>query len=283
MRKLLHLALPVALVCAGLTATLLPGLSQAASAPARLEADLTHGEAREAEDRPGDGVEVEIVRRETAGETSGRVLIYHSHTCEAFEPEWEGQYEPTERWRTADETCSVVRLGAELARILRTRYGLSVTHDDTNYELPRLDDAYARSLEALENYLARGETFDLYIDLHRDAYAEGLFEQNTVEDGGANAARLMVLVGSGEGSWNGRGFAQKPDWRANLALAQRLTDNLNAQAEGLCRPPRVKTGRYNQHVSTGALLVEVGNNRNTLTEALAAIPYLARAVAEMIP
>ena len=45
------------------------------------------------------------------------------------------------------------------------------------------------------------------------------------------------------------------------------------------REVKIKTGRFNQHVSTSALLIEVGNNRNTLAEALAACPIIAQGIA----
>ena len=280
MKKLLRIALPQALVLAMLLASVLPVWQEASASALRVTVDLTQDEVKEPQDRPPD-VEVQIIRREAADDGDApRVLIYHSHTCEASEPDFEGQYKQTERWRTADNNYNVVRLGGELAGILREQYGMTVVHDDTNFELPSLDNAYARSLEALENYFARGETFDFYIDLHRDAYIEGLFAQNTVETAQGEVARLMVLVGTGEGSRNGRDFAQKPDWEENLALAEAITDAVNELSPGLCRSPSVKTGRYNQHVSTGALLVEVGNNRNTLSQALAAIPSLAQALAQ---
>ena len=48
--------------------------------------------------------------------------------------------------------------------------------------------------------------------------------------------------------------------------------------DGLCRDVCIKTGRYNQHVAVGCVLVEAGNNRNTLEEVLAAMPYLADAI-----
>ena len=41
---------------------------------------------------------------------------------------------------------------------------------------------------------------------------------------------------------------------------------------------KIKSGRFNQHISTGALLIEIGNNRNTLSEALAACPIIAEAL-----
>ncbi|MFR5855829.1 MAG: stage II sporulation protein P [Lachnospiraceae bacterium] len=44
----------------------------------------------------------------------------------------------------------------------------------------------------------------------------------------------------------------------------------------------LRAGRFNQHVRVGCLLVEVGNNRNTLGEALASMPYLADALDEAL-
>ena len=100
---------------------------------------------------------------------------------------------------------------------------------------------------------------------------------NTVFVGDTELARLMLLVGKGEGQ-TGQGFTERPDWEANLAVAQTITEGLNAQAEGLCKPVMLKSGRYNQHVAVGCVLIEVGNNRNSLAQALAAMPYLADAI-----
>ena len=91
-------------------------------------------------------------------------------------------------------------------------------------------------------------------------------------------AYVMMLVGKGTGA-TGAGFDARPDWPKNLDLAQRITDAINAQVSGAAREVKIKSGRFNQHISTGALLIEVGNNRNTLDEALAACSVIARAIA----
>ncbi|MDR0896461.1 MAG: stage II sporulation protein P [Oscillospiraceae bacterium] len=266
--------------------------SPASSAAVRLDVNLNAtpaptnaAEAMEPEERPDPGIiEVEIIRPETTVSPAKplRVLIYHTHTYEAYEPDFADQYTPTERWRTKDNRYNLVAVGAELARLLREEYGMEVVHDDTAFEPPVLSSAYQRSLEALENYAARGEPFDLYLDLHRDAYIEGLFKANTVTVDGQPTARLMFLIGKGTGTYQGQAFAQMPDWERNFSRAQVLADaiNLFAKGETLCRQPSLKSSRYNQHISTGALLVEVGNNMNSLDEALRAVPYLARALAE---
>ena len=205
----------------------------------------------------------------------GSILIYHTHTYEAYE-QGQQNYQETERWRTADSGYNMIRVGEELAQLLRG-LGYLVVHDTTAFEPPQLSNAYTRSLAMLEKRAVAGEAYDLYIDLHRDAYVEGQAGANTVSIGGVEAARLMLLIGKGEG-YTDAGYDQKPDWEANLACAQRITDGLNEQVPNLCKEVRLKSGRFNQHVAQNCVLIEVGNNRNTLQQALAAMPYLADAI-----
>lgn len=223
--------------------------------------------------KPGE-FHIEVIRGPSLGDAAGkkRVLIYHTHTYEAYEPTPEHPYEPTERWRTKDNQCNVVRVGEELAALL-TAAGFYVVHDTTAYEPPVLDTSYSRSLKMLEESLGRGETYDLYIDLHRDAGGEN----NIVQVGDQRLARIMMLIGNGAGVTSA-GFDSKPDWERNLAIAQGITDELNAQVSGLCRAVKVTKNRYNQHVAPQCILIEAGNNKNTLEEVLASVPYLSDAI-----
>ena len=219
---------------------------------------------------------VEVVRSTAQPPLSGkRVLIYHTHTYEAFTQVTDAPYKETEKWRTKDASANVVAVGSALAASLEA-LGCEVVHDDTAFEPPDLSTAYQRSLSMLEERLSRGETYDLYIDLHRDAIASSSTIRRTVTLGGEETARFMVLVGKGEG------YAQKPDWQSNYALAERITRSLNAQAEGLCRDIMVKTGRFNQHIAPRCVLIECGNNYNTLEQVLCGIPYLAQAIADAL-
>lgn len=224
---------------------------------------------------PADAFTVQVLSQ-AQQETPKRVLIYHTHTYEAFEMTKDAQYRQTQQWRTKDNDHNVVRVGKELAALL-TACGVQVTHDVTAFEPPTLSTAYARSLNMLEKRIDSGETYDLIIDLHRDAYSQGVPGGNTASAGGQTMARLMFLVGKGTGQ-TGAGFSDKPDWGYHLTVAQSLQDALNDQVNGLCKPTSVKSGRYNQHAARGCLLIEVGNNKNTLAQALTAMPYLAQAI-----
>ena len=213
---------------------------------------------------------MEVVSVSVSKYRQKRVFLYHTHTCEAYEIDPDNRYVQTEKWRTADHNYSVVRVGEELRALLQSA-GIYVTHDVNDYEMPRLSSAYARSLEGLREAAEAG--YDLYIDLHRDSYSKGN-GSNTVTVDGAETARLLILIGQGTGS----SLDEKPDWETNRRVAQIISDALNERAEGLCRGVSLKSGRYNQQAATPSMLIEVGNNKNTLPEALAAAEPLARAI-----
>ncbi len=235
--------------------------------------------ATASEDAAETMLQVEILRDSVSQPTYAgkKVLIYHTHTYEAYE-QVEGQtYQQIEKWRTADSAHNVTAVGAALAASLRAM-NIQVEHDTSAFEPPNLDDAYDRSLMMLEQRQAQGEKFDLYIDLHRDAIASTSTIKRTVNISGEEVARFMVLVGKGTTG----GYAEKPDWEANLAVAQKITNSLNEQCPNLARDVKIKTGRFNQHVSDSCVLIECGMNTNTLAEVLAGVPYLAQAIAEAL-
>ena len=73
----------------------------------------------------------------------------------------------------------------------------------------------------------------------------------------------------------------KPKWQENYKLAKKITDEINKLHPSLAKPVLVKSGRYNQHVSTNAILLEMGSNLNPLDEVLRAVPYVAKAIREV--
>ena len=243
--------------------------SLSAEPQAHASANLVRTEAETvtvfASSGASDAIEVEVV-----SPAPRSVLIYHTHTHEAYEQVREDPYEALEAWRTADADHSVLRVGEELAKCLR-KLGFEVVHDTTDHENDALSTAYTRSLKTLENY---DRAFDLYIDLHRDAWSSGM-RTRYVDSDGTPMAQPMVLIG------NGNGFDVKPHYAENLAFARALTDAVNREHPDLCKDVLVKDGRYNQHIGVFAVLIEFGHNKNTLAEALNTAPVVARAIADV--
>lgn len=199
------------------------------------------------------------------------VLILHSHATESFEKE--PGYEETSPYRTLDTSYNMVSIGERVAELLEAG-GVHVIHDRTFYDYPNYNDAYIKAREAIEMHLEEHPSICMVLDLHRDAAEDANGNQKTsaVTVDGVSTANLMLVMGSNKGN---RTF---PNWERNLALAVKLQAQLEQTNPGLCKPIKLVTSRYNQDLSTGALLVEVGTAGNTHAEALAAAEHLAEGI-----
>jgi len=208
----------------------------------------------------------------TVGGQAPQILIYHTHTQEAYNPTDEDTYVASGSWRTHDEAHSVVAVGDLLKDTLES-YGFSVIHDTTDHEPPKLSTSYERSLVTMLAYKQEYPSLRVFIDLHRDASSDTT-DYVTVK--GKECARMMFVVGTGEN------YSVKPNYESNYKLAQALTDEMNSMVDGIMRPIRVKPGRYNQQVSDMCLLLEVGHNSNTLEQAKNAVKYFALALSRVV-
>ena len=202
------------------------------------------------------------------------VLIYHTHTEEAYRQDGNDTYVASGTSRTKEADKSVVEIGSLLAEKM-TKLGFTVIHDTTDHEPPKLSTAYSRSLETMEKIKKQYPNITLFIDVHRDAAGEAL-KDDVVTINNNRCARLMFVVGTGEQ------YNVKPNYDSNYRLASLITQKLESICSGFTRTVRVKTGRYNQHVSNMCLLVEVGHNAITLQDAKNSIPYLAQAIADIV-
>jgi len=238
-------------------------------------ADETHLVVEVHNDLSSDEMTVEVLNTDVLPENviNKRILIYHTHTYEAYQQEEGNTYTALEKWRTKDDAHNVIAVGRALSTSLQS-LGFSVTHETTAFEPPTMNDAYERSLLMLEERQKAGEEYDLYIDLHRDAIASDSSIKRTVCVGETNIARFMVLIGQGTTG----GYEEKPDWLTNKTYADKITKSLNEQVSGLARDVKIKTGRFNQHVDDCCILVECGTNWNTLQEVINGVPYLAQAI-----
>ena len=199
------------------------------------------------------------------------VLILHTHGTESYEAD--GSYEETSPYRTLDTDHNMVSVGDRVAELLEAG-GIRVIHDRELHDYPAYNDAYANSRQAASKILEENPSICLVLDLHRDAAEDenGNQMRSTVTVEGESCARLMMVMGSDKGNLS------FPHWEQNLALAVKLQACLEQKYEGLCKPIQLVTSRYNQDLSTGALLIEVGTAGNTHREALAAAEYLAEGI-----
>ena len=88
--------------------------------------------------------------------------------------------------------------------------------------------------------------------------------------------QLTLVVGS-----DGSGLTH-PAWRDNLRLAVAIQEEVLTAYPTLMRPLLLRNSRYNQHATTGSLLVEVGAAGNSPEEAVLAGRLFAERMAEVL-
>lgn len=208
---------------------------------------------------------------------NAKVLIYHTHITESYAKSDNFTYTESTVFRTEEMGKNVSHIGSMLKDEL-TKSGIFVTHDTTNFEPPKLGTAYSRSLVMLENRIKTDGEYDIYIDIHRDAYD---LENDVIVVDGKRIAKVMLVVGTGQGN-NGKPILPLPDYKSNYAFAKQITDNINSLCSGLAKDVRVNKSRYNQHISTKAILIEMGYTGNNMEEVENAVPYVAKAISQMI-
>lgn len=206
-----------------------------------------------------------------------QILIVHTHGTESFARDGTEPYTETGTAHTTDAGYSVIRLGDEIARIFG-EMGLSVLHDTTLYDYPAYDGAYDRARAGIEAVLAEHPTVQMVLDVHRDALvgADGTVYKPVLEVDGVKTAQVMLLVGTDDAG------AYFPDWTEHLALAMQLQRQMDALWPDLARPITLRTARFNQQLTKGSLLVEIGSHGNTLDEALAGARLFARAAGQVL-
>ena len=202
------------------------------------------------------------------------IIIFHTHTCESYTPSEKFNYQMTGNYRTTDLNYTVAKVGTELKSQLEYR-GYNVVHDTTLHDYPAYSGSYGRSSETVSNILATSDA-QVIIDIHRDAVGNGSEYGPTVKINDDVAAQLMIVVGTDAGG------LEHPNWRENLKFAIKLQQKANELYPGLFRPINLSTARYNQNLSNGAIIIEVGATGNTMEQSLVSMKYLASVIDEMM-
>lgn len=203
------------------------------------------------------------------------IIIFHTHTTESYTPTEKFNYQMTGNYRTTDLNFSVARVGNDLTDLL-TLKGYNVTHNTTIHDYPSYSGSYDKSYKTVSDMINAGNPSQLIIDLHRDAVGSGTDYGPTVKINDEVVAQLMIVIGTDAGG------LEHPNWKENLKFAIKLQAKANEMYPGLFRPINLSTSRYNQHLSKGAIIIEVGATANTMEQCLGSMKYLASAIDEVM-
>ena len=205
------------------------------------------------------------------------VLILHSHASESYTRQPGQEYKETADYRTLDEAYNMLAVGDLLTSLLEVS-GICVIHDRQIHDYPSYNESYTNSRASIRAILQQYPTIQVVLDLHRDAAlnADGSQYATSAIVDGQRVAQLMLVVGTNaSGNYH-------PNWQDNLATALKLQVLLEQRAPGITRQTILRAQRFNQDLSVGALIVEVGTAGNSLAEALGAIPVLAEALTRLV-
>ena len=210
-------------------------------------------------------------------EEGPQILIMHTHGSEAYTMDGTDIYVESDSSRTTDENYNVLRVGDEMQRVFE-EMGLKVIHDRTLYDYPQYSGSYDRSCAGVQSWLEQYPSIQVVLDVHRDALIgeDGTVYKAVTEVDGEKTAQVLMIVGTDDLG------QEHPYWRQNLALAIQIQKKLDEQWPTLARPITLRSSRFNQQLTRGSLLVEVGSHGNTLQEALRGARLFAQAAGEVL-
>lgn len=207
-----------------------------------------------------------------------KVLIVHTHTTENYMLYEADFYNNEDAQRERDEQKNVCAVGAMLAKRLN-QSGIKTLHDTTQHDYPKYSGAYTRSSQTVQDYLKQYPTIQVVVDLHRDSIMQNTTDKikPTVTVNGQKAAQMMFVMGVADTA-----ASPHPNWRENLHFSMELQRAMHTTYEGIMRPISLTNSRYNQHLSSAYLLVEMGSDANTLAEAVYSAQLLGDTMAELM-
>ena len=200
------------------------------------------------------------------------VLILHTHATESFTRSPGESYQESSAFRTLSEDYNMLSIGDRVAQLLEAG-GITVIHDRQLHDYPSYNSSYTHARKSIQQYLEEYPSIQLVLDLHRDASGDNNNQMTTSATvDGEPSAQIMLVVAVGTSS------RPVPQYQENLALGLKLHVQLERTAPGICRYINLRSSRFNQDLSTGALLVEVGAAGNSHPEAIKAAEVLAQAI-----
>ncbi len=203
-----------------------------------------------------------------------QILIFHTHAAsESFRDSQPGKKEE-----------SIVGVGSILAKILEDKYGYQVIHDETEYDRinGKIDrnKAYNKAFIGIQNYLEKYPSIEVIIDLHRDGVGDSVRRITNIN--GKKTAQVMFFNGLSRNNKGNISYLKNKNLQSNLAFSLQLKMKSMELYSDFTKPVYLKGYRYNLHFRKRSLLIELGNQNNTLQDAKNAMDPLAKVLNQVL-
>ena len=207
-----------------------------------------------------------------------QILIMHTHATEDYRLSAGLWFRSGDGSRTTDRSYNMCAVGRIMADTLNAA-GLNTLHDETLNDYPSYTGSYANSRAVVQQYLAQYPSIKIVLDVHRDAIEteNGSRMAPVCTVNGQQAAQVMIICGCDNG-----GSVCLPNYRQNLRFAAAWERAMESAFPGFTRPVLFSYRFYNQDLTTGSLLIEIGGHGNNLNEALYAGQLAAEGLVEAL-
>ena len=207
-----------------------------------------------------------------------QILIMHTHATEDYRLSAGLWYRPGDGSRTTDRDLNMCAVGRVMADTLNAA-GLNTLHDETLNDYPSYTGSYANSRAVVQQYLSQYPSIKIVLDVHRDAIEteNGSRMAPVCTVNGRQAAQVMIICGCDNGT-----TVSLPNYRLNLRFAAAWETAMEGLYPGFTRPVLFSYRFYNQDLTPGSLLIEIGGHGNNLNEALYAGQLAANGLIQTI-
>ncbi|ABB15855.1 MULTISPECIES: stage II sporulation protein P [Carboxydothermus] len=192
------------------------------------------------------------------------VGIFCTHAGESYEGDGGRERAPK------GEKGEVLDVARELSQKLEEKGIKTILIEkvhDTDY-----NRSYSEAKKTVLDLLAI-KSLKLLVDVHRDSEASPRYR--TVNVMGEELAPIIFVIGKGE-------RLPQPHWQENELVTKKIIAETETIYPGLIRGIRYKSGRFNQHLSSHLVLVEIGNVSNSLVQAKKSADLLAEGIARYL-
>lgn len=214
-----------------------------------------------------------LVKGGASGMDEKRILIYHSHPREAYNPLLS---ESSSNPNSSSPLADVALVGDYVTKQLEKK-GIATMHIHEDY-VTKIKDynwnySYKYSRKTVTEALAQNTGLTYLIDIHRDSQR---YSKTTAVIDGVSYAKIYFIIGH-----------DNKNWRKNEAFASKIHEKLEEKYPGISRGVWGKdggggnNGEYNQSLSPHSILIEIGGIDNTGEELKRTSDALADMIAEV--
>ena len=164
--------------------------------------------------------------------------------------------------RTQNNDFNVVAVGDAITRTLESK-GIKTLHDKPVHD-STYNGSYGRSVQTVQSDMKEYKDIKGVLDIHRDALGTDECKVKPVfEYNGKKGAQIMILSGC-----DTDGERDFENWQNNLNFALKIQNTAEKMYPGMTRPISFDYFAYNEYVCDGSLLIEVGEEANSIDEAV---------------